>query len=70
MTANVGTIDRLFRLILGIMLLMAPFMSGIALFQSTTLFVVSILVGLVLIATSALRFCPLYRLLGLQTCRV
>ncbi|MCE8007501.1 DUF2892 domain-containing protein [Aestuariivita sp.] len=70
MTANVGTLDRLVRLILGIVLLAAPFVSGSVLFQSTTLFVASILVGLVLIATSALKFCPLYRLLGLRTCRV
>lgn len=70
MTANLGSIDRAFRVILGIALLALPFLSGWAIFGSTTAMLVSVIVGVVMIATSALRFCPLYRVLGIQTCKI
>tara|TARA_R110002124_G_scaffold81627_4_gene215090 strand:- start:1 stop:234 length:234 start_codon:yes stop_codon:yes gene_type:complete len=70
MKPNVGTIDRGVRLLLGVIVIIAPFVSGMALFASPTATVISVLVGLVLIGTSAMRFCPMYRLLGIQTCRV
>lgn len=70
MTANVGSLDRAVRLILGLFLLLAPFVTGIALFSGTVATVVSVVVGLVLIATSAMKFCPLYRILGVQTCKI
>ena len=70
MTANVGTIDRTLRIILGIVILGLPFLSGAPLFASTTATLIAVIVGLVLIGTSALRFCPLYRVLGIQTCKI
>ncbi len=69
MTVNIGTIDRLIRLVLGIALLAAPFVSGMALFQSTLLTIASVVVGLVMVGTAAMKFCPLYRILGLRTCQ-
>lgn len=70
MTANVGSIDRTLRTILGILLIGLPFMSGAAIFASTTATLIAVVVGLVLIGTSALKFCPLYRVLGIQTCKI
>lgn len=70
MTANVGTIDRTLRIILGILLIGLPFVSGAAVFASTTATLISIVAGVVMIGTSALRFCPLYRVLGIQTCKI
>lgn len=70
MTANVGTIDRVFRFVLGIVLLAAPFVSGFALFQSGTATLISVIVGIVMVATAAMKFCPLYTLLGVRTCKV
>ncbi|WP_108483175.1 YgaP family membrane protein [Oceaniglobus ichthyenteri] len=70
MTANVGTIDRVFRFILGIVLLALPFVSGMAIFASTTATVISVILGIVMVATSAMRFCPLYRIFGIQTCKL
>lgn len=70
MTTNIGNFDRLARLILGVLLLAAPFLTGIALFQSQTMTIVAVIAGLVLIGTSALKFCPIYRIFGLRTCRV
>ena len=68
MTANVGTIDRIARAILGIVLLAAPFVSGLALFEGTTATIISVVVGLVMLATSTMKFCPLYRIFGFNTC--
>ncbi len=70
MTANLGTIDRSFRLILGIVLLTLPFMSGWAIFGSTAATVVSMVAGVVMLATSSLKFCPLYRIFGIRTCKI
>ena len=70
MTTNVGNLDRIARLVLGLILLVAPFVTSIPLFQSTTMTVVSVIVGLVLIGTSVVRFCPLYRIFGIRTCKV
>ncbi|MDO6589918.1 DUF2892 domain-containing protein [Loktanella sp. D2R18] len=69
MTANVGTIDRLLRIIIGAILLGLPFMSGLAIFESTTVTAIAVIAGIVMLATSAMRFCPLYRIFGLRTCR-
>ncbi len=69
MTTNVGTIDRLFRLVLGVILLVAPLISGLAMFNSTVAVVVSILAGLVLIATAVMKTCPLYTVFGIRTCK-
>ncbi|MCR9085321.1 MAG: DUF2892 domain-containing protein [Rhodobacteraceae bacterium] len=70
MTANVGTLDRIARAILGIILVLAPFISGMAMFANPVWTTVSVLVGIVLLGTSAIKFCPAYRLLGMQTCKM
>ena len=70
MTSNVGTIDRVFRLVLGIVLLAAPFISGMELFASSTATIISIILGLVMVGTSAMKFCPLYRIFGIRTCKI
>jgi hypothetical protein len=70
MTANLGSIDRIFRIVLGVILLAAPFVSGMALFASSTATVISVIVGIVLLATAAKRFCPIYRIFGIRTCKM
>jgi uncharacterized membrane protein HdeD (DUF308 family) len=70
MTANLGSIDRIFRIVLGIVLLAAPFVSGLAIFSSSTSTIISVIIGIVMVATSAMRFCPLYRIFGIQTCKI
>lgn len=70
MTTNLGTTDRVFRLLLGIILLVAPFVSGLTMFASTTATIISVIAGLVMVGTSAMKFCPLYRIFGIRTCKV
>lgn len=70
MTINLGSADRIIRVVLGLALLVLPFVSGMALFASGFATAVSVIIGLVLIATSAMKFCPLYRIVGIRTCKL
>ncbi len=68
-TANVGTVDRFIRLIFGAILVVGPFVFASALWSGPVLSWLVPLIGLVLIATALFRFCPLYRLIGVNTCK-
>jgi hypothetical protein len=70
MTANVGTLDRALRLAAGAILILAALFSGAGIFDGTAVKYGAIAVGLVMMGTAALRFCPLYTVLGIRTCRV
>ncbi len=70
MTTNMGTIDRVLRLALGVFLLAAPFFSGIGFLQSGLGMAVAVIVGIVMVGTSALGSCPLYTLFGIRTCKM
>lgn len=61
-SANLGTPDRIIRLIVGVMAL-GLYGALPSPWRYLTL------LGLVLIATSLSKICPLYRLLGISTCR-
>jgi hypothetical protein len=61
MKANVGGIDRILRIVLGLVL--------IALAATGTIGVWG-WIGVVPLATAALGFCPLYTVLGFSTCPV
>jgi hypothetical protein len=61
---NVGPSDRAIRVVAGVFLL------GLAVFfLNGGWALLAGVVGLVLLATGALRFCPVYRLLGTSTLR-
>jgi hypothetical protein len=61
MLRNEGTIDRALRIILGLILIALVFVGP----QTNWGWV-----GLVPLATGVLGFCPLYRLVGLNTCPI
>jgi hypothetical protein len=63
---NVGTPDRIIRVILGLVLIALPFLNP-AWFMNPILWWGSIVVGVVLVATAAISFCPIYYVLGLRT---
>jgi hypothetical protein len=56
---NAGTLDRTIRVVLGIALLSLVFVGPKSLLG---------LIGLVPLGTGIVGFCPLYRLVGLNTC--
>ena len=61
MTHNEGTLDRTLRVVLGLALLSLVFVGP----QTWLGFI-----GVVPLITGLLGFCPLYRLLGINTCPV
>lgn len=64
MTRNEGTIDRAVRIALGLVLVALLFLG----LGSATAWAAGI--GLVLLATGLIGFCPLYRVFGIHTSRV
>lgn len=59
-TRNVGTVDRVVRLVVGLAILSLLFWGPQTLWA---------LVGLVPIATALVGWCPAYRALGVRTCK-
>lgn len=62
MTKNVGGIDRILRIVVGLALLVAFFV------DSSSSYRWWYLVGLVPLLTGLFQTCPLYSLLGVNTC--
>ncbi len=62
-TANVGAMDQKIRLGAGVALLLVALLG----LTGTAALVVGI-VGVVALATGFMKFCPAYRLLGMNTC--
>ena len=69
MTTNVGTIDRIARAALGVVLLYLAVFSGMAVFSTPLVAYITGAIGVVMLATAAMKMCPLYALLGIKTCR-
>lgn len=60
MTANIGTLDRVIRIVLGLAILSLYFvLPGNDRFYA--------FIGLIPLGTALIRWCPLYRLIGLRT---
>lgn len=70
MTSNVGTIDRAARLLLGLVLIIAPLTNLFAIWGNAAFAYGTIAVGVVLVATATLKFCPMYRIFGISSCKV
>ena len=63
MKANIGTIDRAIRAVAGIALIASW---PLGLFEGTLAIILPV-VGVVLLITAALRWCPPYMLFGINT---
>lgn len=68
MSPNVGGIDRVFRAIIGLVLIALPFVSGMALFDGGLFKWGAVVVGLIMLVVSITKICPLYAILGIRTC--
>jgi hypothetical protein len=66
LTQNVGTIDRIARLGLGAVLGVV-FLAGIV--AAPLSYLVGVLT-IIMLATGALGFCPIYAILGVRTCPI
>ena len=70
MITNLGEIDRLIRLLLGLGLVAATLFSGLSLFAQPLWFWGSLTVSAILIVTAIVRFCPLYAISHISTRKV
>lgn len=61
MKANLHQIDRIIRIVIGITLIVLPLFAVIGWW--------GYVVGAILLATGLINFCPIYRLLGINTCK-
>jgi hypothetical protein len=68
MPCNIGTADRAVRLVVGLVLVALTLLTSFAA-ATPWLWWAALFVGVVMLATAGLRFCPLYTLLGVRTCR-
>lgn len=67
--ANVGTVDRILRLLVGAILIALPFvMPDLELWATAAYTYGALIVGGVLVFTALVRFCPAYSILGVSTC--
>ena len=65
MPINLGSADRLIRILLGTALVML----ALLLDWNLTAIIASVAIGSILVLTALFRFCPLYRLFGMRTCK-
>lgn len=65
--ANVGNPDRVIRIVIGIVLIAAPYFAELALWENQTIRILVQIVGAILIFTGVTRFCALYKLIGVNT---
>ena len=70
MTTNVGTIDRILRVSLGLGLLYLAFLSGMPAFECGLVKYGAAVVGVVMLVVAATRVCPIYSIFSFKTCRV
>ena len=61
--SNVGNIDRIVRAIAGLALIIVPFLAA----WPIAAVAVSVVLGLVLVTTAAVSFCPIYAALGISS---
>ena len=65
MKKNIGSTDRIIRLILAVILAALYFTGTI----TGTVGVILLVVGIVFLATSLVSFCPIYAIFGMSTCK-
>ena len=65
MTCNVGGVERSIRILLGILML------GIGAFANLSLIgtAIALTLGTIALVTGVIEYCPLWTLLGVNTCR-
>lgn len=66
MSSNVGTVDRVVRLVVAGAAVAGAFAVG----ATTGAGIALLVIGAVMLVTAGIGFCPLYRIIGLNTCRV
>ncbi|WP_448562485.1 YgaP family membrane protein [Trichothermofontia sp.] len=66
MSTNIGTLDRILRLLLAVVALYL----GFVVYMGSALGIALTIAGAVFGLTAIVGLCPLYRLLGIRTCQI
>ncbi|RVT86974.1 DUF2892 domain-containing protein [Rhodobacteraceae bacterium CCMM004] len=66
MTPNVGTTERVIRLLVGVILIALPLFGVLPL--AGVWGWIALIAGAILVLTAAIRYCPLSQLFGINTC--
>ncbi len=69
MKKNIGIVDRSLRYGLGVFLIWLGLFSGLDVFQAPGVAYAVAAIGLIALLVASVRFCPLYAMLGVKTCR-
>ena len=69
MTVNVGTLDRIVRALIGVVLLGMVFVADIPALEGGALRIVAIGAGIVMLGVAVTRICPIYSIFGFRTCK-
>lgn len=64
MTTNVGTPDRIVRLLVAAVAIFIAFKVGVGSLGG----IIALLVAVIMAVTAAIGFCPLYKVFGMNTC--
>ncbi len=64
MNTNMGGMDRKLRIGLAVVLAVVAYFVGFG----STLGIIALVLAAVMVVTSAVGFCPLYRIFGINTC--
>lgn len=67
MTNNVGTTDRMLRIILGLALIVSPLVGFMGTGANSTVAYTMMAIGAILTLTGLFGTCPMYSLLGIRT---
>ena len=65
MNANVGNADKIVRVVIAAVAAILAFVIG----AGTVGGIILLVVAVVMLATAAMGFCPLYRIFGMSTCK-
>ena len=68
--SNVGNVDRVIRFVAGAALIVAPYIVTSSIWANPATHWGAVAVGGVLVATATSRICPLYSLIGVNTCKI
>ena len=66
MTTNVGSPDKIARIVLGVVAAVVAFLVG----AGSVLGIILFVVAAILVVTALTGFCPLYRIVGINTCKI
>jgi DUF2892 family protein len=69
MQANVGSMDRIVRILVGAALIALPYVTALEMWANPMIKYGANAVGAILILTALVRFCPLFKLLGISSVR-